>query len=155
MTRAAIIIALVATFLIGASLGLMGGILFASHGPHMRRPAWAGAGPRMGAPRLPGFGGGGDPDRRVLRERQVLPHLRSELALTDAQVERIRVLLDEAHSSMGAARESLRVRIERELTAEQRDRWRKLEVRVRYPGAIGDSARPAPGRPPGRDEGRH
>lgn len=155
MTRASIIIALVATFLIGASLGLMGGILFGSHQPHMRRPAWAGAGPRMGAPRVPGLRGGGDPDRRALRERQVLPHLRSELALTDAQVERIRVLLEEAHASMGAARESLRVRIERELTAEQRERWSKLEARRRYPGAIGDTARPVPGRPPGRDEEQH
>lgn len=154
MTRASIIIALVATFLIGASLGLMGGILFAGHQPHMRRPAWAGAGPRMGAPRMPGIGGGGDPDRRVLRERQVLPHLRSELALTDAQTERIRVLLEEAHASMGAARDSLRARIERVLTAEQRERWSRLEARHRYPGAIGDSARPEPGRPPEPDEGR-
>lgn len=154
MTRAAIIIALLATFLIGASLGLMGGILFANGPLHMHRPIWAGAGPRMGAPRFPGLRGGGDPDRRALRERQVLPHLRSELDLTDEQVARIRVLLDEAHASMGVARDSLRVRIERVLTAEQRERWSRLEARHRYPGAIGAPGMPEPGQPPGPDEGR-
>jgi hypothetical protein len=154
VTRASIIIALVATFLIGASLGLMGGILFSTHQPHMGRPVWMGAGPRMGGPRFPGIGAGGDPDRRALRERQVLPHLRSELDLTDAQVARIRVLLEEAHASMGAARDSLRARIERELTAEQRERWARLEARHRYPGAIGGPAGPDSGRPPQPDEER-
>lgn len=147
MTRASIIIALVATFLIGASLGLMGGILFAGHQPHLRRQGWPGAGPRMGAPRFPGLRGG-DPDRRVLRERQVLPHLKSELNLDDQQVERIRVLLDDAHESMGAARESLRVRIERVLTPEQRERWSKLEAKRRYVEAPGKPGLGPPGGPP-------
>lgn len=134
MSRASIVIALVATFLIGASLGLMSGILFSTLVRHPAGPGWLGAGPRLGSPRYPGLRGGGDPDRRVLREQQVLPHLRAELALTDEQVSRIRVLLDEAHASMGAARDSLHDRIERVLTPEQRDRLRKLEARRGFPG---------------------
>jgi hypothetical protein len=134
VNRTAIVIALVATFLIGASLGLMSGILFTMYQHRMPHAGWMGIGPRMGGPRFPSPGMGGDPDRRVIRERQVLPHLRAELGLTDEQVERIRPLLDEAHASMGAARDSLHSRIERVLTPGQRERLRRLEGRRGFPG---------------------
>ena len=129
MTRASIIIALVATFLIGASLGLMGGIMFGMHhrGP---RPPWS-----MGerGRRAPGSFGG--PERRVMRHTIVMPRLREALDLTDAQAARIEPLIEETHKTMGAARESLQVRIERVLTPEQRERWRRLEATRRSSGA--------------------
>lgn len=132
MNRPVIVLALVAAFLIGASLGLMGGILFSmqQRPPH---PEWPGRGRGMGGPgvleRV-----GGSVGRRVVRNVMVMPRLREALDLTDEQAERIEPLVDEAHRTMGAARESLRVRIDRVLTPEQRERWRRLEAKRGFPG---------------------
>lgn len=130
MNRAAIVIALVATFLIGASLGLMGGIFFAMH----QRPFHAELRARGTFPPGPGPGLLGPPDRRVMRHVMVMPRLREALDLTDAQAAAIEPLVEETHRTMGAARDSLRARIERVLTPEQRERWRRLEERRGFPG---------------------
>ena len=127
MTRASIIIALVATFLIGASLGLMGGIMFGMNhrGP---RPPWS-VGER--GRRSPGTFGGSE--RRVMRHTIVMPQLREALDLTDAQAARIEPMIEETHKAMGAARESLETRIGRVLTPEQRERWRQLQASRGFP----------------------
>lgn len=132
MNRPAIVIALVAAFLIGASLGLMGGILFAmqQRPPHA---AWLERGPGRGEPGVfepPGEAAG----RRVVRNVMVMRRMRETLDLTDEQAARIGPLVEETHRTMGAARESLRVRIERELTPGQRERWRRFEARRGFPG---------------------
>jgi Spy/CpxP family protein refolding chaperone len=132
VSRASIVVALVATFLIGASLGLMGGIAF-TMARHRPAPFWIengrGGGPGMFRPgRPPG------PDRAVPRTDRILRRMHDALDLTDAQVARIRPLIDEAHQTMGAARDSLRARIDRVLTPEQRDRLRRLEARRGVPG---------------------
>ncbi|MCC6350106.1 MAG: hypothetical protein IT347_11015 [Candidatus Eisenbacteria bacterium] len=130
MNRPAIILALVATFLIGGSLGLVSGLLMSWR--FHRAPAWLEAGRAPGMRGRGDFGvPGGERGRRVIRRTLVMPRLREALELTDAQVARIEPLVEEAHRSMGAARDSLRARIERILTPEQRDRWRRLEARRR------------------------
>ncbi len=130
MNRPAIILALVATFLIGGSLGLVSGFLMSSR-VH-RRPAWFDAGRASGLHEPGELGPGGrERMRRVLRHALVMPRLREALELTDAQVARIEPLVNEARRSMGATRDSLRARIERVLTPGQRERWRRLEARRR------------------------
>lgn len=133
MNRAAIVIALVATFLIGASLGLMGGIFFAMHQRPFHAEWRAGGAFRPGPGREPGLLGR-VVDRRVLRHVAVMPRLREALDLTDAQAAEIEPLIEATHRTMGEARDSLRARIERVLTPEQRERWRRLEERRGFPG---------------------
>lgn len=133
MNRPVIVIALVAAFLIGASLGLVSGILFTMQ---LHRPPagfLAGRGRGMGEPGILGRVGG-EVGRRVVRHALVMPRLREALDLTDEQVARIEPLVEETHRAMGAARDSLRARIERVLTPEQRERWRRLEARRGFPG---------------------
>jgi Spy/CpxP family protein refolding chaperone len=127
VTRASIIIALVATFLIGASLGLMGGIMF---GMHHRGPRTTWSMSERGR-RAPGTHGG--TERRVMRHTIVMPRLREALDLTDAQAARIEPLIEETHKAMGAVRESLEIRIGRVLTPEQRERWRRLQASREFP----------------------
>jgi len=134
VSRTAIVIALVATFLIGASLGLMGGILFSMTRHRPPVPFWVESGRgsglfHRGRPAVPPGG-----DRAEARSARILRRMRDSLDLTDAQVAQIRPLIEEAHQSMGAARDSLRVRIDRVLTPEQRDRLRRLEARRGVPG---------------------
>ena len=133
MNRTAIIVALVAAFLIGASLGLTGGILFmfAQHRPGAA--AYGRGGPPPGGPGMfggpggPGVPGHPGPDR-------LMPRLREALDLSDEQVAKIEPILAEAHRTMTTTRDSLRARIDRELTPEQRERWRRLEARRGFPG---------------------
>jgi len=126
VNRQALILALIATFLIGASLGLMGGILFTSYHHH-------GPGPEFGHDRPPGgpFEGHG---RRPMGPSAMLPRLREALNLTDEQVAKIEPILKEAHENMDATRDSLRARIDRVLSPEQRESWRRLEARRGFPG---------------------
>lgn len=143
MSRTAIVVALVATFLIGASLGLLGGIVLTLTHHRPFGPTWVGRGPGPGMFRPDG------PDAPMARHLRVLPRLREELRLDDDQVARIRALIEEAHESMGVARDSLRARIERVLTPEQRERMRRLEARRGFPGEtrgpLGRTHRAQPG----------
>src|SRR5262245_27062297 len=66
---------------------------------------------------------GGPPGER--REGGLLPVLERELDLTPAQRVRIVAQLDRARHQQAAVRESMQVWIERELTPEQRTRWRE------------------------------
>lgn len=133
MNRPVIVLALVAAFLIGASVGLMGGIFFTLQTHRPPGPFFEGRGRGMGGPgvfeRV-----GGEVGRRVVRNVRVMTHLRGALDLSDEQVARIEPLVERSHAAMGAERESLRVRIERVLTPGQRERWRRLEARRGFPG---------------------
>lgn len=128
MNRTAIVVALVAAFLIGASLGLVGGVAFTLAQHRGQAPPWA-DGPRRGDP-----GERSWRDRRPPRGAAVLPRLRRTLELTDEQAALIEPLVLEAHRAMSATRDSLRVRIEKVLTPGQRERWRRLEARHGVPG---------------------
>lgn len=126
-----LIIATAAAFIVGCSVGLMGGILFmrfAGPGPH--------GGPMFGGMRgaRPPFlerrgpGGPGRPGIRGGPERWI-PWLERELDLSPGQHERIVAVLDRARKEQVAQRESLHVWIERELTPDQRARWKQMENR--------------------------
>ena len=132
MNRFAIIILTIAASILGASLGVLGGV-YAEH--HLR------GGPR-GSWLHPGFGPGSRPPIR-----QLLPHLGRMLELTPEQMKRIEPKVLASQKEFEAARESLRSRIEAELTPEQRTRFHAMErERIRrrtFPGEPGD----APGHP--------
>lgn len=138
MSRKAIVISLVAMFLSGAALGLMGGIFF-SHDMHAR--AMGGPmGPHggmlreFGPPDGPGrvLGGRGAADRDPLDK--VLPRLTRMLELTPEQVARLEPKVRESRQQFGAVRESLHARIESELTPEQIARWREMRRHMPNPG---------------------
>ena len=136
-----LLIATAAAFIVGCSVGLMGGILFmrfGAQGPHER---FMSGGRRGGAPPFERRGGPGPPEG-------LLPMLGRELDLSPEQHGRILAQIDRARLQHGAVRESMHVWIERELTPEQRERWKKMEVRYersrRGPRARGPWS---PGRP--------
>ncbi len=132
MSRKAIVISLIAMFLSGAALGLMGGILF-SHRMH-ESAAGGPRGPHGGM--LRDFG---PPGRRAERGPRdpldsVLPRLTRMLELTPEQVARIEPKVRTSREQFGAVRESLHARIESELTPEQITRWRELRQHMPNPG---------------------
>jgi hypothetical protein len=140
VNRQGLVLALVATFLIGASLGLMSGILFTYY--QHRGPGFMHGGPPPGGP-LEG------PGRHGMGPGAMLPRLREALDLTDEQIALIEPILKEGHANMNATRDSLRARIDRVLSPEQRERWRRLEARRGFPGEtrgpLGRTHRALPG----------
>lgn len=113
-----LVIATAAAFIVGCSVGLMGGILFMRFaGP------WPG-GPMFGAPR-------GGPHAMMRRgpgrAEWMMPKLDRALDLTPEQHERIVAHLDRARKQTVAVHESLQVWIERELTPEQAAKWKQME----------------------------
>jgi hypothetical protein len=121
-----LVIATVAAFIVGCSVGLMGGILFTHFAGHGRHGGPMGGPPPFFERRIPGGpdrrGGPGGPDHWI-------PWLEHELDLSPAQHERIVAVLDRARHEQVAQRESLRVWIGRELTPAQRERWNQMEQR--------------------------
>lgn len=113
-----LVIATAAAFIVGCSVGLMGGIIFArfmlpGHSMFMRfrgdESRHYGSGP-----------GRRGPDR-------LLPMLDETLKLTPQQHERIVGILDRARASNAAVRDSMQAEISRVLTPEQRARWKEME----------------------------
>ncbi len=142
MSRAAIVISLVATFIVGAALGLVGGILF------QHRVLMAMRGERPGFFLFhrggPGFGDRGMGPRERPSARDALPRLQRLLDLTPEQVKRIEPKVVESQRLFEAARESLHARIDVELTPQQRERWQAFQ-----------RSHPFPGPPPGADDRTH
>ena len=125
-----LLIATAAAFIVGCSVGLMGGILFMRFGGP-GPPAGMGPGGMRGMrgerPRSPYFG----PERPGMRggPDRILPELERMLDLSPDQHERMLAILDRARRGHEAMRESVQVWIERELTPAQRERWKQLEER--------------------------
>jgi hypothetical protein len=132
VNRSALVISLIAVFLAGAALGLMGGILF-SRGVH--------GDPRGGRPGV--FGRTLSPRDRP-GPRDALPRLQKLLDLTPEQVKRIEPRVLESQKLFEAARESLHDRIDSELTPAQRERWKAFQ-----------RTHPFPGPPRGDDDRKH
>jgi hypothetical protein len=142
VNRSALVISLIAIFLVGAALGLMGGIVF-SH--QVRSALRDSPGPfsRLVPPPHP---------RSPLRD--ALPRLQRLLDLTPEQVKRIEPRVLESQQQFEAARESLHSRIDAELTPAQRERWKAFERTHPFPGPPrGDDDRTH--RAPPGDEGEH
>ncbi len=132
MNRAAVVMLVVAMALAGAALGLLAGVMLAHHALplHGPWPARAELGPPPGAH---------PPIERVL------PRLARALDLTPEQVRRLEPKLRASQLQFEAARESLRGRIDAELTPQQRVRWREMQKRHEhmmgrrgpFPGELG------------------
>lgn len=120
-----LVIATAAAFIVGCSVGLMGGIVFmrfAAPGPNGERMFGPMRGPRPPFLERGGRGMAGGPER-------MMPVLERALDLSPAQRERIVAVLDRARHHQVALRESVQVWIERELTPAQRERWKQMEQR--------------------------
>ncbi|HXS82529.1 MAG TPA: hypothetical protein VN896_07375 [Methylomirabilota bacterium] len=123
MTRVAVIVAMVSALCIGMAFGFAGGVLFSHHAFE--------SGQRRGerGMRIERRGPPGEPSSRI-----IVPHLTRMLDLTPKQAEAIRGEVEASRTDFAQVRDSLHARIERHLTAEQRDRWRAM-VKERSPGA--------------------
>ena len=132
-----LIIAIAATFIVGCSVGMVGGILFARYAmlpkAHImaRGERHGQEGARHGRPRGPG---------------PMLEMLDRRLDLTPEQRQKIEALLDESRRGYAQVRESTHAAIERELTAAQREEWKQLENR------FSRERRRGSGRPPWRGD---
>ena len=115
-----LIIAIAAAFIVGCSVGLMGGIVFS-------RLVGYGPGPPFGRHGGPpvfferSFPGGPS------RGERVFTYMSREIDLNPEQRKRIEVLIDNARRQHEAVRESTEAALDRELTPAQRARWRGLE----------------------------
>ena len=139
MNRLALVTSLLAVFLVGVSLGLIGGIVFSQGRP------FGAHGPVAGMRMLRGPRG----------PAQALPRLARALDLTPEQVRRLEPRVRASQRLFEAARESLRARIEIELTPEQRARWRELERGRGFPGGPrGRTGRPHRAEPGSEGEPR-
>lgn len=109
--RRGLAIAIVAAFIVGSSVGLIGGVLFARSVFHPRRD-------RMIVRRMPGPEGGG---------QRPLPEMIRSLELTPEQEAQVREEVERSRGDFRTVRESLRVRIARRLTPEQRAEWERAQ----------------------------
>ena len=117
-----LLIATAAAFIVGCSVGLMGGIVFMRFGAPGPHDGFMRGGMRGGPPPFERRGGPGPPEG-------MLPMLGRELDLSADQRDRILRQIDRARQQHGAVRESMHVWIERELTPGQRERWKRMEER--------------------------
>jgi hypothetical protein len=147
-----LIIATAAAFIVGCSVGLIGGVLFVHLvAPRLHRSAMFerihGHGPGLfgrGGPGEPG--GPGSPGGH----ERMLPVLERALDLTPAQQQRVLAALDRGRTAQGAVRESVHVWIEHELTPDQRERWKRMEERFERSRSGSWPHEPWPGDRPGR-----
>jgi Spy/CpxP family protein refolding chaperone len=114
----ALVIAAIASFIVGCSVGLISGVLIMRFGGP---PRFATHGPREHGP----------------RGERLLATLSRSLDLTDEQRRRIGALIEDTRHAQGASHDSLRARIARELTPEQRERWERFEERFSRRGRRG------------------
>jgi len=138
-----LIIAIAASFIVGCSVGMMGGIVFTHLFGHPGPPFGHGGPPFM--ERRGGPDGGRGPGGPSRGER-VFSYMTKELNLSPEQSQRIEALIDKARHQHEAVRDSTEAALDRELTPEQRARWRELEKQMgmrRHGGREG----PPPDRP--------
>jgi Spy/CpxP family protein refolding chaperone len=128
-----LVIGILAAFIVGCSLGMVGGIVFARYAG-MPGSHWAG---RPGGPRQ----GGPQHGRGPMLER-----LERSLDLTPDQKDRVERILEESRRGYALVRESTHTAIERELTPAQRDEWKQMEERFLRERRRGS------GRPPWRGD---
>jgi len=121
-----LVIGMLAAFIVGCSLGMVGGILFVRYAgmpfAHDGRP---------GGPHGPG---------------SMLERMERDLSLTPDQRDRVEKILEESRRGFSAVRESTHAAIERELTPAQREQWKVMEERFQRERRRGS------GRPPWRGD---
>jgi len=122
-------IGMLAAFIAGCSLGMIGGILFVRYsGMPFAHDARGG---RPGGPHGPG---------------PMLERMERDLALTPDQRDRIEKILEESRRGFAQVRESTHTAIDRELTSAQREQWKVMEERFQRERRRGS------GRPPWRGD---
>jgi hypothetical protein len=129
-----IAIAILASFVVGCSAGLVAGILLMRFVPPGGPPfgflrhdgGWAmGRHPGLeGGPGAPGAPG-------IMRPDRLLGHLDRVLDLTPEQRGRVLGVLDRTRAQAEALHESTHAQIESLLTVDQRAKWRAMEERYR------------------------
>ena len=133
--RSQLVIALIAAFLFGTTLGLLSGIAGASF-----MLGWSRGMEHHGYERHFFGGPGGPPGGPPM----VVLRLERELDLKPAQRDSITAILTRSRGRFAALRESLRSQIDAQLTPSQRDEWQRMERRMEpWHG-------PWPGGPPDR-----
>ena len=142
MTRMTLIVAMVSALCLGSALGFAAGVVFSHHAMGLGRH-FEPRGERFGRRGPPG-----EPSARI-----IVPHLVRMLDLTPEQASAIRGEVEATRTDFAQVRDSLHARIERHLTAPQRERWRSME-RERNPGGPGGLDPRNPRAAPGR-EGEH
>jgi hypothetical protein len=134
MNRTTVIIAIISALCLGSALGFAGGVLFSHRAmaiySRMGGRGYRGEGFRRGPP--------GEPSSRF-----IVPHLQRMLNLTPEQADAIGKEVESTRGEFAQVRDSLHARIERHLTAAQRDRWNQM-LKEEHP----------PGEPRGRDPHR-
>jgi hypothetical protein len=110
-----LVIGMIASFIVGCSVGMVSGIVLSRFALHGERPFFMGHEPWRSRPPGPG---------------PMLRHLEERLDLSAAQRERIEHILDSSRLGYAAVRESTHAAILRELTPEQRESFRKMDPRL-------------------------
>lgn len=137
MSRPVLILAVVSAMFTGLALGFMGGVFFSHHMVMRGQLGWP---MRLHEPRMmhgPRHGLMAPPPARM-----VIPQLKRALGLSPDQVRAIRAELERSSDQMAAERDTLRTRIARHLTPDQRERFDRM-LMERHPGEFrGLRARP-------------
>jgi hypothetical protein len=126
-----LVIGILAAFIVGCSVGIVGGILYARFSGVPGSHIAGREGQRPGGPRRPG---------------SMLERMERNLDLTSDQRERVEKLLEESRRGYALVRESTHAAIDRELTPAQREEWKQMEERFQRERRRGS------GRPPWRGD---
>ena len=122
MTRLALVLAVVSALFMGLAFGFVGGVFFSRHMLHAGPPLG-----RMFDRHFQRMGRRGmEGSRGMPSPRMLVPHLQRLLDLTPEQTEAIRAEIERTRGDFAQVRDSLHARIERHLTAKQRERWREV-----------------------------
>ena len=123
MNRPVLILSLLVVFLLGAAGGLIGSVVIARQ-MFGSVPAFFG-GRSMHGPGGHGEGPGSHHDR--------FARLAHDLELTPEQIERLEPRVDATRKQFDALRDSMRAQIDRELTPEQREKFKRLQAQRQFP----------------------
>lgn len=121
MTRAAVIMAVVSALCLGVSLGFMGGVVMSRRLLQGGPQGPLGLGPER---RLPHVLPPGEPEHAGMpSSRKIMKHLERLLDLSPEQADVIRGEIERTRGEFAQVRDSLHTRVERHLTAQQRQHW--------------------------------
>jgi len=116
-----LLIAIAASFIVGCSVGLMGGIVFSRFVGHPGPPFGRHGPPPTFERRVPGWPSRGE---------RMFTYMSREIDLSPEQRKRLEAVIDNARRQHQAVRDSMQAALDRELTPAQRARWKQLETEM-------------------------
>ncbi len=122
MNRWALVLSLVVAMLLGCAMGFIGSVM-------MARATFGEMPPMFGQHGPGGPGGRGGPDNHGAR----FDRLVHALDLTPEQVARLKPRVEATRKQFDALRDSMHAQIDRELTPEQREKFKKLQAMRPFP----------------------